>query len=163
MKPKVLLLKSRSLFTASLIAVILFFVTCSEEPVSKGKEIEQTKQENCAAPKVNPNGDSELALLMRSMTKNFTSVKAEVEKGNLPAAFPKEILTIHTAKPTDEDTKKESFTAFADSYINNATTFYASDKSNLKENYNNVINACYNCHSEHCPGPLTVINKLKLP
>ena len=154
-------LKNRSLFSSAIITVALTIAACSAEPAAKEKE--QTNTENCSAPKVNPNGDSELALLMRSMTKNFTSVKTEVESGNLPGEFPKEILTIHTAKPTDENTKKESFSVFADNYINNVTAFYKSDKSTLKQNYNNVITSCYDCHSEHCPGPLTVISKLKLP
>jgi hypothetical protein len=157
----VLLLKSRSVIASAIIVTTLVFAACSEDSASKNNE--QIKEENCSSPKVNPNGDSELALLMRSMTKNFTSVKAEVVKGNLPGEFPKEILTIHTAKPTDENTKKESFIVFADNYIKNATLFYTSNNANLKQNYNNVITSCYNCHSEHCPGPLTVISKLKLP
>lgn len=113
---------------------------------------------------MNPNGDSELALLMRDMMHSSENMKAMIKEGKLPDTFPEAFMKIHTAKPTDSDTKKASFDAFADNYLNNLHTLYNSpkDKHELTQNYNAVVNACVSCHTEHCPGPLKAINKLRI-
>ncbi|MCW3083157.1 MAG: hypothetical protein JWP12_523 [Bacteroidetes bacterium] len=113
---------------------------------------------------MNPNGDSELALLMRDMMHSSENMKAMIREGKLPDTFPEAFMKIHTAKPTDSDTKKASFDAFADNYLNNLHALYNSpkDKHELTQNYNAVVNACVSCHTEHCPGPLKAINKLRI-
>jgi len=142
-------------------AIILLLANCSNNEPKQ--ESTKTDSSNCAKPKpLNPNGDSELALLMRKMMHTSESLKEMVKQGNLPKEFPEEFLTIHTAKPTDSETKKASFDGFASSYVSNMKTLYASPKDELTKNYNAVVTACVNCHSEHCPGPLKAINKLKI-
>lgn len=148
-----------SVCTTALLALLLF--NCSRNEEVK-KEVVKTDTATCKKPSVNPNGDSELALLMREMLHNSESLKEMIKNGNLPDKFPEAFLKIHTAKPTDSETKKESFNAFADNYLSNLKTFYGSSKDNMRSNYNAVINACVSCHTEHCPGPLRAINKLKI-
>lgn len=158
-------LKELSLKTTKVTQVfftLTCFAFCTTSHQEEIKDLATTDTGLCVSPITNPNGSSELAVLMRNMTKTFTSLKSEVQNGNLPGTFPEEFLKIHTAKPTDSETKKENFNVFANNYISALSNFYKSDKSNLRLNYSNVINACSNCHSEHCPGPLTAINKLKL-
>lgn len=116
----------------------------------------------CKNPNVNPNGDSELALLMRKMLSQADSLKIAVQHNKKWQSFPEEFNLILTAKPTDDQTKKPGFNAFAISYLDQLKTLYQSPPSELRKNYNMVINTCISCHEEHCPGPLTVINKLKL-
>ena len=65
-------------------------------------------------------------------------------------------------KFNDSETKKASFDGFASNYIDNLQILYHSPKEDLTRNYNAVITACANCHSEHCPGPLKAINQLKI-
>lgn len=127
----------------------------------KSQNEQSDKKEECAKP-LNPNGDSELALLMRKMMHTSESLKEMIKQGNLPKEFPEEFMKIHTAQPTDSETKKASFDGFASNYINNMKILFESPKEELTKNYNAVITACVSCHSEHCPGPLKAINKLKI-
>lgn len=114
-------------------------------------------------PPLNPNGDSELSVLMREMMSSSQNLREMVSKGELPKEFPEAFLKIHTAKPTDSETKKASYEGHANNYIFNLQELYkSSSKEDLTKNYNAVINACASCHGEHCPGPLKAINKLKI-
>ena len=155
----VLSLKNKTIVLFSLFVFVLLLVNCSNN--NTNQKTEKTDSVNCVKP-LNPNGDSELALLMRNMMSSSKNLKEMIQQGNLPKEFPEEFLKIHEAKPTDSDTKKESFDGFADNYIVNLQALYNSPKEDLKKNYNAVVAACVSCHSQHCPGPLKAINKLKI-
>lgn len=162
LKQMVLSLKNKFSVAALLVCGVILLSRCSNE--ADQKAIEKAKADSlasCVKP-VNPNGDSELSVLMREMMTSAQSMKELVKQGSLPEQFPEAFLKIHTAKPTDSETKKESFDGFADNYISNLQTLYKSPKEELTNNYNAVINACVNCHQQHCPGPLKAINKLKI-
>ncbi|HWY37894.1 MAG TPA: hypothetical protein VNY73_05005, partial [Bacteroidia bacterium] len=60
------------------------------------------------------------------------------------------------------DTKHVSFDAFAAGYVDNLQLLCRSSKAEYVKNYNAVINSCLNCHSDHCPGPIKTIEKLKI-
>ena len=158
----VLSLKNKFFVFASLFFFIILLEQCSS---NAEKAIDGTVAKdsvNCSTKPLNPNGDSELALLMRKMLHSSESLKEMIKQGNLPKEFPEEFLKIHSAQPTDSDTKKASFDGYANNYISNLNSLYKSPKEELTKNYNAVIAACASCHSEHCPGPLTAINKLKI-
>lgn len=111
---------------------------------------------------VNPNGSSELSLLMREMYNHTAAARKALDEGKT-APYPESFLTLKTAKPTDGDTKKEYYTTFADLYIQSLENYKGSGKSNLQKNYTAMINTCLACHSSHCPGPVPKIKKLLLP
>lgn len=157
----VLLLKNKFAVVFALLTFCLFLVNCSGENKIPEEQSKADSLASCNKP-LNPNGDSELALLMREMMGSASNLKEMIKKGNLPEKFPEEFLKIHTAQPTDSDTKKESFNDFASNYISNLQALYNSPKEDLTKNYNAVITACASCHSQHCPGPLKAINKLKI-
>lgn len=145
----------------SVLAIFLF--NCGGNYDKKQEEIAEKKDTaNCVKPPVNPNGDSELALLMRAMRDTAASFKEMILAGKVPDRFPEVFLKIHTAKPTDSETKKTSFDGFADGYLSALKNLSKSNAGNAKDNYNSLVQACVNCHSEHCPGPLSAIRKLKL-
>lgn len=152
--------KNKSFVIALFLLIVGAFAQCSGN--EKDKAQNQGKDSSACSKPMNPNGDSELALLMRNMLSSAKSMKELVEEGKMPDKFPEEFLKIHTAKPTDSETKKASFDGFATNYINNLEMFYHSPKDELKQNYNAVINSCVSCHMQHCPGPLRAINKLKI-
>jgi len=156
----VLSLKNKISVFLVLTVFILLLANCSSNS-DKSQNEQSDKKEECAKP-LNPNGDSELALLMRKMMHTSESLKEMIKQGNLPKEFPEEFMKIHTAQPTDSETKKASFDGFASNYINNMKILFESPKEELTKNYNAVITACVSCHSEHCPGPLKAINKLKI-
>lgn len=147
---------------AVLLIVALLLVQCTGDKVKQEAEKATADSLASCSKSLNPNGDSELAVLMREMMSSSQNLKEMVRQGNLPEKFPEAFMKIHTAKPTDSDTKKESFDAFATNYISNLQALYASPKEDLTKNYNAVITACVSCHQQHCPGPIKAINKLKI-
>ncbi len=154
-------LKNKFSVTLFLIFTVFFLMECSNSEKKTDDKGKKTPSE-CATKPLNPNGDSELALLMRDMMASSQSLKEKIKQGNLPDKFPEEFLKIHTALPTDSETKKESFDGFANNYISNLHVLFNSPKEELLRNYNAVVSACASCHSQHCPGPLKAINKLKI-
>jgi len=158
----VLSLKNKLTLLLVTTVVSVFFVQCQQN-TNDLSGTEKKDNTACITKKpLNPNGDSELALLMRSMYDSAASVKELIKQGKLPEKFPSAFLKIHTAKPTDSTVRTIEFTAFATDYINGLTTLHSSSKEKLTSNYNILVQKCVNCHQAVCPGPIQRINKLKL-
>ena len=156
----VLLSKSKVIIFATLAVLIVLLPKCKQADKSNVNTTENTV---CVKTKsLNPNGDSELALLMRQMYDSLNSMNRLIKNGGVPSKFPESFLKIHTAKPTTSNTKLESFDAFADDYIATLRLLYNSPKADLNKNYNLLVQKCANCHEASCPGPLKKIYKLKL-
>lgn len=155
-------LKNKFLVFSILSGIVIICSQCSGGNTKQEAEAKKDSLECIMPPPLNPNGDSELSVLMREMMTSSQTLREMVSKGELPKEFPDAFLKIHTAKPTDSDTKKASFEAHANNYVMNLRELYGSGKEDLTSNYNAVITACASCHGEHCPGPLKAINKLKI-
>jgi cytochrome c556 len=110
---------------------------------------------------MNPNGSSELSLLMRKMEKQLVDARPEVLNDKYRGTYPAEFDKLKTAAPTDAETKTEYYNVFADLYTSSVKSLYASKKYQVQA-YNNVVNACLACHSQHCPGPVGRIRKLMI-
>ena len=135
------------------------FVACVDEPVQK--EVQDiTKVE---VSETNPNGDSELALLMRKMFEDGEDIKALIvnNEGNITEEYIQELERIHTATPTDADVKTPEFEAYTKLMINEANELFSSD-SNRVQGFNNLVNRCIECHQSFCPGPIKRIKKLTI-
>ncbi len=142
---------------------MLIAVQCSQSSDKKAAALSQKDSTVCSSKKpLNPNGDSELALLMRSMNTSTASFRELIKQGKLPEKFPEEFLKIHTAKPTDPATSTPIFEGFATSYLNGLNKLYASPKDQLTSNFNIFVQGCVDCHQQFCPGPIKTINKLKI-
>jgi hypothetical protein len=158
-----LLSKSKFLLFIIGVTFVLFTAQCGDADQTKQQDATAQKDTAaCKKPPVNPNGDSELAVLMREMLHSADTMRANIKSGNPPGKFPEAFLKLHTAKPTDADTKHESFDAFATNYIDNLQILCRSSQVESVKNYNAVINTCLGCHNEHCPGPIKTIEKLFL-
>lgn len=111
---------------------------------------------------LNPNGDSELALLMRSMFDDGMRMKAQIQRGEKPdvaVAFEK----IHTAKPTEEGkTDSDEYQTFALSYVQAVKALKEAQPGEAGTYYTGMVNACMNCHKAVCPGPVVRIKKMLL-
>jgi hypothetical protein len=118
-------------------------------------------KKSCNAP-LNPNGDSELALLMRKMMTSLENEKTNVVDGKFPGEFPADFMRIKTATPSDSKALGGNFNAFADQYISSLREYYNS-KTDFKLHYNNLVRSCINCHNDECPGPVKHIEKLLVP
>ena len=116
---------------------------------------------------LNPNGDSELALLMRELQTN-TSI---IEKVNFDSSeksnneyFAKLIESRHKlteAEPSDKNLKStNTYSNFVKMYNYSVSNFL--DNNIKTNNYNNMINNCISCHQQFCLGTISTINKLKI-
>lgn len=135
----------RNLFV---LLIIGFAISCQEKQESKSKD----------ARPINPNGDSELALLMRDMFEESDSLKQLVLQGKSLSGLEK-YENIHSAIPTDPTVTGPVFEAFATSYIESIKALEASDSTSIF-NFNQMVDQCMNCHTEFCPGPKKRIKKL---
>jgi hypothetical protein len=138
--------------------LVPFFISCSnsEQPI-----------EECSSTKVsaiNPNGDSELALLMRQMYVDADSLKQTIinDQGTISNEFINELEKVHNAIPTDENVKTPEFGAFNKSLVHQAKALQTSSV-NKTDAFNQLINRCLDCHNSFCPGPIKKIKKLKIP
>jgi len=145
--------------TKILVTFFIFLIIISSSRVSRSQQV-QTFHFHKDTTDINPNGSSELSVLMRKMYDHAVAARKDVMIKKLENTFPKEFLSIYTAKPTDSLTKNPSFNPFADGYIQSLNTFIASSQNDLVQNYNGIVNACISCHSQHCPGPVPKMKKL---
>jgi hypothetical protein len=140
------------------LTLIFFTISCTEKIEKKTKPL-------------NPNGDSELALIMRELQVNTSIIKDEIEKEYFdPNAkinndyfkqLVKERFKLNTAQQSDENLKStNTYSNFAATY-NYSVSNFLNNKITTK-NYNNMINNCISCHQQFCLGTIATINKLKI-
>ena len=111
---------------------------------------------------INPNGDSELALLMREMYDDGMITKTQILEGKaLNIGF--DHRKIHTAEATEpEKVKNTEFLVMAKAYEAAVDGLIAADRRNRPEAYQMMVNTCAQCHSTYCPGPMVKIKKMYL-
>lgn len=107
---------------------------------------------------INPNGDSELALLMREMFEESDKIKQQVQAGETPTGL-KRFESIHSAVPTDSDASGPIFESMATAYIESVKALEKADSTSVFR-FNAMVDQCMNCHTEFCPGPKVKIKKL---
>jgi len=122
----------------------------------------------CEEKPINPNGESELALLMRDLDLNTFHIKKQLflndstEEKKLNTEFIEKFkynyLAIRTAQPTEGNLRENGlYNGYADLYINSIQNFL---ENNTKKNYNTMVNNCIQCHEHFCLGAIGKINKL---
>jgi hypothetical protein len=111
---------------------------------------------------MNPNGSSELSVLMREMQQYTNQAKKDIRDGKKPAQYPASFDKINTAKVSDGMNKSDFYKSFADLYMMSVKNYVNSTPEHRIETYNNMVAACLACHSQHCPGPVPVIRKMTL-
>lgn len=135
------------LITVTLISFIVWTACNSDE--SKRKMI-------------NPNGDSELAILMRDMFDEGMLVKQSVINGEEPE-MKLAYHHINTATPTVEGkTATIEYELFAKAYEASVERFKNASGADRVSAYQNMVDNCMNCHSSMCRGPMVRIKKMYL-
>lgn len=130
-------------------------ISCSEE----AKECSDVKK-NISQP-LNPNGDSELALLMRAMFDEAQQIKEQIANGK-PVSLSldhEKILTAHATEP--EKAASEEFQAFATLYLKTIENLQKASPEKAIKLYDNMVDNCMSCHKALCPGPIVRIKKLR--
>ncbi len=117
---------------------------------------------NTEAKPLNPNGDSELALVMRHMHDNGMEVKQQLLKGEKPE-LKYECSKLYTAKATEpEKVASPVYEGYANAFETSVKTFEQEFNADKIGTYQNMVDACMNCHREVCPGPMRKIQKMYL-
>jgi len=136
-------------------AFLLIFFGCSNS------------KNECENEQINPNGESELALLMRDIHQNTLEIKNNLFlndsienklNSSLIDEFKYNYQAIKTANPTESNLRDDGiYNGYADLYINSVDKFL-NDKS--QKNYNSMVTNCIQCHQHFCLGAISKINKL---
>jgi hypothetical protein len=140
---------------AGLLLVFTLAVSCAE------KKQEPSAGEEQVQKPLNPNGDSELALLMREMFDEAQLIKTQIDNGD-PVEVNVEhekILTAHATEP--EKAASEEYRAFAGLYLKSIESLRSANAEEAGAIYSNVVVNCMACHKELCPGPVVKIKKLQ--
>lgn len=117
---------------------------------------------NDGSKPLNPNGDSELAVLMRQLYEDGVRVKEQVKKGE-PVSIQVDFEQIMTAKSTDpEKMQGPDFPHFATSYVEAMKALRDAPPAEAQDKYSAMVATCMNCHKNSCPGPIVRIKKLML-
>jgi hypothetical protein len=141
----------KAVFGITMMLMVAMTWSCSTK---RGERPTQVKKVNV----INPNGDSELTLLMREMFTEGERIKYQIEAGEAPSGL-KNFKSIHSAIPTTANASGPLFESFANSYLDAVKELEASDRVSFFK-FNRMIDQCMNCHTEFCPGPKRKIKKL---
>ncbi|MCC7303175.1 MAG: hypothetical protein IT233_11080 [Bacteroidia bacterium] len=142
---------------AGVLAIALFFISCKEQA-------QETKPLTRAdSTSLNPNGDSELAKLMREMASFMENTRERLQKGDSLLPYPEHFIQIHTAQSTPDMVDEQTMRIMGSSYLEGLRMLYKASPDARKENFNVAVNACVACHEYVCPGPLKRIGKLSIP
>ena len=111
-------------------------------------------------------GNEDLSVLMDRMTKETKQIKKQIDSGKTQwkglKKYGVDYQIILTAIPSDASKKGEHFDDFALSFLKETERLRNSDESGLNTQYNAVITACINCHSSYCPGPISMLKRMKV-
>lgn len=111
----------------------------------------------------NPNGDSELALVMKDMFDQHMKVKKAVMNDE-EVDFPIMVGNYHTLDATEpEKVQSTEYKAFAQSYTDLLTQLNDHSDGDIIHSHNAVVQSCMNCHTALCPGPKVKIKRLFIP
>ena len=125
----------------------------------------QSTLTSCAkseAKPMNPNGDSELALLMRDMHTNGMEVKQQLLNGEKPDVKV-DCERLLTAKATEpEKVANPLYKGYATAYEEAVKSFENEFNADRVGTYKTMVDACMNCHREVCPGPMVKIKRMYL-
>ena len=139
----------------SLIFLLIFFaiaIACSKEQKPSGT--------NAYIQPINPNGDSELAVLMRAMYDDAARVKQQIASGKRITfnVHHEDVLNAHATEP--EKAASAEYKAFARLYLESIKQLENASINEVDQLYSTMIQHCMNCHQSLCPGPIVKIKKL---
>ena len=102
---------------------------------------------------------SEMSRFMNKIYNENKQLKQRISKGDTLGKFPNYFLDINTLSLTRNSDRDEFFTKQAKVFINAQRLIYQKPLE-AKENFNNTITTCIQCHQVKCLGPIPKIKKL---
>ncbi|MEL6538748.1 MAG: hypothetical protein AAFP77_28920 [Bacteroidota bacterium] len=138
-----------------LILLVLLGVACTAE------QAESPKVAKGIQHPINPNGDSELALLMRAMYDEARIMKKQLANGE-PITMTLDHEAILTAHATEPDkAASETFKSFASAYLQAVEELKIAPPERRVNIYDQMVSTCMGCHQMLCPGPMARIRHLQ--
>jgi argininosuccinate synthase len=107
--------------------------------------------------------ESQLSILMRKMTDDIRKVRRKVETGKKIPEFYKSYTQLYSAEASTTSKKGDQFAGYAEAFLKQCSRLKESTADQRKSEYNELVTRCIRCHETYCPGPLTMLKKLKLP
>lgn len=136
------------------IALFVLLLAQCADPGQKAAEAQG------ASKVINPNGDSELALLMRQMFDDGMAMKEAIESGEEPK-FSYDPQAIFTAQATEpEKAASQDYHAFGQAYLASVQAFQSASPEERKAFYTGMVQSCMACHEQLCPGPTRKIQRM---
>jgi len=138
--------------------ISVFVIACSQQ-IEANSKIEQSEFKHPDSI-LNPNGDSELSLVMRYLHFEAEKIGEKIKNGDSVdlSEFRNLVSRLQTAVPTDSSVLDADYYNFSKSMLNQVDQI-----SNGKSfEYNVMLGTCVACHRNTCPGPIEKINKLMI-
>jgi hypothetical protein len=111
-----------------------------------------------------PQEDSEMTLLMRKMADEMKNVKASTLSDKFYTDWVVDYKLITVAAPSTEAKKGPKFDEYSKIFLAQVDRFRSNKEVSLiRPQYNLLISGCIQCHETFCPGPLSMLKKLKVP
>jgi hypothetical protein len=130
-------------------------ISCSSE------EKECTSNNGLIQQPINPNGDSELALLMRAMYDEAELIKQQIDKGE-PITVSLDYEALLTAEATEpEKAASDTYQSFSKTHIRAMKALQNASPAKQLDIYDTMVGNCMSCHKALCPGPMVKIKKLQ--
>ena len=118
------------------------------------------ERETRQSKSLNPNGDSELALLMRAMFDDGMRAKQLILDGKVPE-IQCDYQSLHTAESAmPEKVASTEYMLYAKSYEASVEALLTESPAGKAAAYQSMVNACMNCHQTMCQGPMVKIKKM---
>ena len=132
----------------------LLFLNCKNEEKTKESATKKVVEYDMYQP-------SEMANFMNAMYAYNLQIKKEILAGEIPAALPLDLMTLHSAEMTNENGRTPAWNSFVNVFIESQNTIIDTlSNLELKERFNASINNCLGCHKTECVGPIPKIKKL---
>ncbi len=131
----------------------LFFFAC--------QEVQDARRFKNPNEIVNPNGDSELSLVMRYIHFEANKIGRALEEGKEVNLDSLKFLSakLSTSIPTDSNVLDETYYSFAGLLEEHVKKM---DTEEAVPEFNSMVKACVACHKNTCPGPITKIQALRI-
>ena len=117
---------------------------------------------NLIPSEINPNGASELSVLMRKMVADLREVRQAILNNSPPATYPDDHGRMRCTWPTDSDVRNAMFDGMAKNYLASYERLVTAQDSHARH-FESVLDGCIGCHSNTCQGPIPMIESLRLP
>lgn len=134
-------------------------IACAQQHADTREE----KAETAATSSMQMAEESELALLMKAIHEDAKTWRAHLEEGKMVEADGDIYAALTESEPTNKNVEGPVFEGMSMNYQQKLNAFLAASEIDLaREEYNNLVTACVQCHQNYCTGPIPTIKKLYL-